>query len=137
MRFVLSVSKGSVNQCLCAKPEKRGFQRKRPFLDDQRERNRKISGGKIRWRKKGNQGIKKGIKMCYLHVPTPHNKCNPYILQICINKKKKNEKRSADCCGIWVEESVHRRVCRRKGLPTGPECSQPSPHCLVYSISVP
>lgn len=38
-------------------------------------------------RRKGRKGNAKGIKMCYVHVPTPQKECKHYVLKNCTSKK--------------------------------------------------
>lgn len=41
--------------------------------------------------RKEEKGMKKGIKMCYVHTTTPHKKYKHYVLKECTDKKVKNK----------------------------------------------
>lgn len=43
---------------------------------------------------RGGEGMEKGIKMGYVHVPTAHKEYKHYILQSCTNKSFKNLSKS-------------------------------------------
>lgn len=47
---------------------------------------RKETKGHISIREEGKEEEIKRIKMRYVHVPTPHNRHNHYVLQTCANK---------------------------------------------------